>query len=164
MKNVIKEADDAVYSENLKRALRKEGMTVGELARVSGIPKSTLYSMITRGSALRYDTAVRVAEILHISVSSISKSPMARNEQKLPNDYIQHENHKKNLQSLEGILLLFDHSDQTDLKHLLQAYYQLTDCARRTAITVVEDLSHNPSMVDSDRKDTLSKTHLKKHH
>lgn len=149
---IMMKEENAIYSENLKRALRNEGMTVGELARVSGIPKSTLYSMIRRGSALRYDTAIRVAEILHISVSSISKSPMAGNEPDFPGNSVQHGN-----KIPEGILLLFEHSDQEDIERLLLAYYQLTGHARKTAITVIEDLCKNPSMVDPDRKTALSK-------
>lgn len=159
---IMMKEENAIYSENLKRALRNEGMTVGELARVSGIPKSTLYSMIRRGSALRYDTAIRVAEILHIRVSSISKSPMAGNEPDFPDNSVQHKNTIPQLS--EGILLLFEHSDQEDIERLLLAYYQLTGHARKTAITVIEDLCKNPSMVDPDRKNALSKIGFEDRH
>ena len=48
-------------------------MTVKELARKTGIALTTIYSIIQRDAAIRFDTALRISNILDIPINSICK-------------------------------------------------------------------------------------------
>jgi len=49
-------------------------MTVKELARKTGIAPTTLYSIIQRDAVIRFDTALRISNILDIPINSICKT------------------------------------------------------------------------------------------
>ena len=61
------------YGTNLKKHLDDNKMSVSKLARKTGISATTLYSIISRDSAVRYDFAVRIANVLNIPISDICK-------------------------------------------------------------------------------------------
>ncbi len=61
------------YGQNLKDILNNKGMTVKELALKAKIAPTTLYSIIQRDTAIRFDTALRISNILDIPISSICK-------------------------------------------------------------------------------------------
>ena len=48
------------YGQNLKDILDNKGMTVKELALKAKIAPTTLYSIIQRNTAIRFDTALRI--------------------------------------------------------------------------------------------------------
>ena len=48
-------------------------MTVKELAKKAGIAPTTIYSIIQRDTAVRFDTALRISNILDIPINSICK-------------------------------------------------------------------------------------------
>jgi transcriptional regulator with XRE-family HTH domain len=62
------------YGKNLKDALDAKNMSVKELARRAGISPTTLYSVIKRDSAVRFDHALRIAGVLGIDVDLICKN------------------------------------------------------------------------------------------
>ena len=77
------------YGKNLKEILDQKGMTVKELAIKAGIAPTTIYSIIQRDAAIRFDTALRISNILDIPINSICKdNPYEDMETlpKLPND------------------------------------------------------------------------------
>ena len=59
------------YGKKLKAILDEQNITVKELARQSKIAPTTLYSIISRDTAIRYDYALRVANILNVPVGSL---------------------------------------------------------------------------------------------
>ena len=61
------------YGQNLKEILDRKGMTVKELAKKAGIAPTTIYSIIQRDTAVRFDTALRISNILDIPINSICK-------------------------------------------------------------------------------------------
>lgn len=61
------------YGKNLKDILDSKNMTVKELARKAKIAPTTLYSIIQRDTAIRYDTAFKIANILDVPVNSLCK-------------------------------------------------------------------------------------------
>ena len=54
------------YGMNLKSVLDEKGMTIYRLAKKTGISATTLYSSVQRNSGIRYDYALKIAEVLGI--------------------------------------------------------------------------------------------------
>ncbi|MEA5058044.1 MAG: helix-turn-helix transcriptional regulator [Anaerotignum propionicum] len=55
--------------EKLKNILMDKSISVSELARISGIPKTTIYSIISRESkSARYDVVAKLAKALDINI------------------------------------------------------------------------------------------------
>ncbi len=50
----------------LKELIKKKHTNVRELAKNAGIPATTLYSIIDRGSGIRYDTAIALGNVLGV--------------------------------------------------------------------------------------------------
>jgi len=67
-KGQIKMAD---YGINLKSAIKAKKLTVYKLSRMTGIPATTIYSSIQRNSGVRYDRALRIADVLKIRPEEI---------------------------------------------------------------------------------------------
>ncbi|MDE5818980.1 MAG: helix-turn-helix transcriptional regulator [Lachnospiraceae bacterium] len=61
------------YVQNLKNILDCKGMTVKELILKAKIASTTPYSIIQRDASIRFDTAIRISNILDIPISSICK-------------------------------------------------------------------------------------------
>lgn len=59
------------YGQNLKKAARKNGISIMKLGKSVGISPTTLYSAISRDKGLRLDHALRVAEYLGINPEMI---------------------------------------------------------------------------------------------
>lgn len=55
----------------LKELLDKNNMSALQLAKSCNIAPTTLYSMINRNSVIRYDFAVKIANVLNIPVNEI---------------------------------------------------------------------------------------------
>ena len=72
------------YGKNLKNILDEKGMTVKELAKKAGIAPTTLYSIIQRDTAIRFDTALKISNILDIPINSICKDNPYAPGQTLP--------------------------------------------------------------------------------
>ena len=61
------------YGKNLKKALDDKHMSVQKLAKLTGIAPTTLYSIIQRDTSVRFDHALRIANILGIDFTQICK-------------------------------------------------------------------------------------------
>ena len=57
------------YGKNLKKALDENHMSVQKLAKLTGIAPTTLYSIIQRDTSVRFDHALRIANILGIDIT-----------------------------------------------------------------------------------------------
>ena len=79
------------YGQNLKEILDRKGMTVKELALKAKIALTTLYSIIQRDTAIRFDTALRIANILDIPIDSICKDNPYDDIETLPTLPSEHE-------------------------------------------------------------------------
>lgn len=79
------------YGQNLKEILDRKGMTVKELALKAKIALTTLYSIIQRDTAIRFDTALRIANILDIPIDSICKDNPYNDIETLPTLPLDHE-------------------------------------------------------------------------
>ena len=60
------------YGQNLKSELKKNNTNVAELSRKTGVPATTLYSTISRNTAMSYEHAVRIARYLKIDVNQLT--------------------------------------------------------------------------------------------
>ena len=61
------------YGLNLKNALDEREMTSKDLALKIKVAPSTIYSIIQRDSSVRYDTALKIANLLDIPIGLICK-------------------------------------------------------------------------------------------
>ena len=58
-------------SERLEELMFKKGFTVRRLAKESGVPPTTLYSIMERDTEIRLDVALRLAKALGVDVKEI---------------------------------------------------------------------------------------------
>ena len=117
------------YGQNLKEILDRKGMTVKELAKKAGIAPTTIYSIIQRDTAVRFDTALRISNILDIPINSICKdNPYDDIETlpPLPSDSEKHniDRHKNAYISdrTARILKKFDYTELPMVDELLRIY------------------------------------------
>ncbi len=66
-------------AENLRQIRRARQMTLAEFSAELGIPKSTLQSVLTDGQTT-LDTAMRIADGLHIPLDTLASIPMQANQ------------------------------------------------------------------------------------
>ncbi len=62
------------YGKNLKNLLDEKGMTVMELARRTGIAPTTFYSITQHNAAIRFDTALRISNVLDIPINPSART------------------------------------------------------------------------------------------
>ena len=138
------------YGQNLKDILDRKGMTVKELALKAKIAPTTLYSIIQRDTAIRFDTALRIANILDIPISSICKDNpyddietlpiLAPDSKKYNNDrgkstYISYRTSR--------ILKKFDYTDLPMVDELIADLFVLDDATRRDLFEYTKMLKKN---------------------
>ena len=148
------------YGKNLKDILEKKGMTVKELAKKAGIAPTTLYSIIQRDTAIRFDTALKISNILNIPINSICKdNPYDPGDTlpKLPSD---NERLMINLQKKayfsDRTLKLVEKFDYTELPmvdQLIADFYVLDDSARADLFAYLSFMVNNHK--NQERKDIL---------
>ena len=92
----------------------------------TGIAPTTLYSIIQRDTSVRFDHALRIANILGIDITQICKE----------NPYDEGEVLPQPLSDLNGLttnlLMLFDYEKMPELDQVIAGYFQLTDEGRST--------------------------------
>ena len=128
------------YGQNLKEILDRKGMTVKELALKAKIAPTTLYSIIQRDTAIRFDTALRIANILDIPIDSICKDNPYDDIETLPTLPSDHE--KRNINSHKNSYI----SDRTALPmvdDLIADLYVLDDATRRDLFEYTKMLKKN---------------------
>ena len=59
------------YGIKLKELIEEKNLSVRQVANESGIAPTTLYSIISRDTNIRYDYALRIANILDVPVSEL---------------------------------------------------------------------------------------------
>ena len=65
-------------SERLEELMVKKGFTVRRLAKESGVPPTTLYSIMERDTEIRLDVALRLAKALRVDVKEISSDKILK--------------------------------------------------------------------------------------
>ena len=148
------------YGQNLKKILDEKGMTVKELAIRAKIAPTTLYSIIQRDTAIRFDTALRISNILDIPIGSICKDnpyddietlpklPADKNKAKVLMD-------KKAYFSDRTLKLIkkFDYTELPNVDQLIADFYVLDDATRKELFEYLKLLKKNHS--DKVRKKDL---------
>ena len=150
------------YGKNLKDILDDRGMTVKELAKKAGIAPTTLYSIIQRDTAVRFDTALKISNILDIPINSICKDnpyddietlpmlPPDKNKAKALMD-------KKAYFSDRTLKLIkkFDYTELPKIDQLIADFYVLEDATRKELFDYLKWLKRNHS--DEQRKQEIKR-------
>lgn len=133
------------YGKNLKEALDSCNMTVKKLSNITGISPTTLYSIIQRDSAVRYDHAIRISNALGIDVSLICKENPYSDGDVLPellNDFhglfssLNKDTYKK--YRMSTVFDLYDYKDFDKIDQLLSNFYVLDDDGRREVFDFIK--------------------------
>lgn len=148
------------YGQNLKNILDEKGMTVKELAKKVGIAPTTLYSIIQRDTAVRFDTALKISHILNIPINSICKDNPYKPGETLPILPSDNEKLMINLQKKayfsDRTLKLVEIFDYTELPHvdqLIADFFVLNDTARSNLFEYIRIMKNNHT--DPKRQDIL---------
>lgn len=137
------------YGQNLKDILDTKGITVKELALKAKIAPTTLYSII-RDTSIRFDTALRISNILDIPISSICKDNPYDDIETLP--ALPSDNEKWNINSHKNayisdctarILKKFDYTELPMVDELIADLYVLDDTTRRDLFEYTKMLKKN---------------------
>ncbi len=140
------------YGKNLKDILVSKGMTVKELARKTGIAPTTLYSIIQRDAAIRFDTALRISNILDIPINSICKDNPYNDMETLPKlpsdkDRLMVGMEKKAYFSDRTMKIIknFDYTELPMVDQLIADFFVLDDTTRRDLFEYMAVLKKNHS-------------------
>lgn len=139
------------YGKNLKDILDRKNMTVKELARRVGIAPTTLYSIIQRDTSIRFDTALKISNILDIPINSICKDnpydDIIETLPVLPTDkrYLNPNKSKKCYisQRTTKIMNMFDYSELPIVDELIADLYVLDDITRKDLFEYIKVLKKN---------------------
>lgn len=129
----------------LKHILDEKGKSVRWLSKNANISCSTLYSIIKRDTMIRYDFALRIANVLNINVVDICSDrnmleefwndekditlPMIENK---VNDTLSENIFKRYLrQTFYPLMMLFGAGEISKVDKHITNYYQLTDEGRK---------------------------------
>lgn len=147
----------------LKEILDARNMSVRELARNTGIGRTTLYYIINNDTKLRFDFALRIANELEIDVNDICSSVPFSGDMKqdeiyptLPDalggklDASRVKTYLMN--SLYPLMFMYGKNSMPDVDHLLTDFYRLDDGARKDIITMMESLLKNHLDKDRDKE------------
>ena len=117
-------------AERLQRFLELRGMNVKELAKRSGIPASTIYSIISRNASIKLDNAYKMAYVLGVDPKDICSK--YDNNVNLP--IIECDQAFKRM-----INIYIDTSNelQKEAESLLDGYYRLNDVAREELLEIL---------------------------
>lgn len=148
------------YGKNLKDILDNKGMTVKELARKTHIAPTTIYSIIQRDAAIRFDTALRISNVLDIPINSICKdNPYDAMETlpRLPSDKerLMAGIDKKAYFSDRTLKIIknFDYTELPMVDQLIADFFVLDDMTRRDLFEYMAVLKKNHS--NSEREKAL---------
>jgi len=135
-------------------------MTVKELAKKAGIAPTTLYSIIQRDTAIRFDTALKISNILNIPINSICKDNPYEDIETLPKLPKDKERmmialEKKAYFSDRTLKLIknFDYSELPNVDQLIADFFVLNDIARSELFEYIKIMKENHS--DPDRNSIL---------
>ena len=131
--------------KKLKKILDAQQKSVRWLSKETTISPTTLYSIIQKDTAIRFDFALRIANVLNVEVSDICSDSALQAEDwsdesritlpELPHgfDKVLDENRIKTYlkNSLYPLMEMFGKNNLPKLDEHLTNYYQLTDEGRR---------------------------------
>ena len=131
--------------QKLKEILDKQGKSVRWVAKETTISPTTLYSIIQKDTSIRFDFALRIANVLGIEVSEICSDASLQQEDwsdkerivlpELPSgmDGVLDGNRVKRYlkNTLYPLMQMFGKNDMPILDEHLTNYYQLTNEGRR---------------------------------
>ena len=150
------------YGKNLKQILDEKHMTVKELSRRAGISAPTLYSIIQRDSSVRYDHALRIANILNINLDLICKDNPMRDDETLPEllpqagGLLTDVNKRSYLKNRTAdIFMLYDYEDLPAVDKLLADFFSLTDQGRKDVFELINFIKKKET--DTNRKNKLKR-------
>ncbi|MCR5742261.1 MAG: helix-turn-helix domain-containing protein [Lachnospiraceae bacterium] len=135
-------------------------MTVKELAKKAGIAPTTLYSIIQRDTAIRFDTALKISHIFNIPINSICKDNPYEPGDTLPQLPSDKEKLMISLQKKayfsDRTLKLLERFDYKELPHvdqLIADFFVLNDTARSDLFEYIKIMKRNHT--DPKRQDIL---------
>ena len=154
------------YGQNLKNILDEKGMTVKELAKKVGIAPTTLYSIIQRDTAVRFDTALKISHILNIPINSICKDNPYEPGETLPmlpsdNEKLMINLQKKAYFSDRTIRIVenFDYTELSIVDQLIADFFVLDDTTRSEVFQYLNILKNNHT--NPERQKILDKIYQK---
>ena len=134
----------------LKEILDERNMSVSSVAKQAGISPTTLYTIVQNDTAIRFDFALRIANVLDIETSEIcSKMPYEQNsgEEVLPklpsglDDMMDGNRIKRYLNnSLYPLMNYFGKDNLPMVDQHLTNYYMLNDEGRKDVDQFIESL------------------------
>lgn len=134
----------------LKEILDEKNMSVRSVAKQAGISPTTLYTIVQNDTAIRFDFALRIANVLDIETSEIcSKMPYEQNtgEEVLPklpsglDDMMDGNRIKRYLNnSLYPLMNYFGKDNLPMVDQHLTNYYMLNDEGRKEVDQFIESL------------------------
>ena len=145
--------------KNLKTAADAYGISLRKLGLMTGISPQTLYGAVKRDNGLRYDHALRIAEVLTISPSLICKHTPADVDKKTE------EQIKRTMKQLADagkreficrqvqILMTYDHEHLAAVEHLLKRFGSMDLSEWECVQDIIEViLRHHPARQDWEKK------------
>ena len=140
--------------QKLKGILDERGMSVRELARRTGINRTTLYYIVKNDTNIRYDFALRIANELKIDVDEIcSNNPFSNKSDDdevfppMPDEFgaLLDANRVKRYMkyTLSPLMGMFGIEVMPDVDHLLTNFYKLDDSGRRDVVNMINALLIN---------------------
>ena len=132
----------------LKKFLDEKGTNVRQIAKQTGISPTTLYSIIQKDSNLRFDWALRIANILEIEVDVICEAnPFSGKisvEEIYPtlgefNGILDASRVRGYLKSsILPLMHMYGPNGMPDVDNLLTSFYQLNDEARNEIVEMIK--------------------------
>lgn len=132
----------------LKKFLDEKGTNVRQIAKQTGISPTTLYSIIQKDSNLRFDWALRIANILEIEVDEICEAnPFSGKisvEEIYPtlgefNGILDASRVRGYLKSsILPLMHMYGPNGMPDVDNLLTSFYQLNDEARNEIVEMIK--------------------------
>ncbi len=140
--------------QKLKSILDERSMSVRELARRTGINRTTLYYIVKNDTNIRYDFALRIANELKIDVDEIcSNNPFSNKSDDdevfppMPDEFgaLLDANRVKRYMkyTLSPLMGMFGIEVMPDVDHLLTNFYKLDDAGRRDVVNMINALLIN---------------------
>lgn len=150
------------YGTKLKEIIDEKNMSVRKVANESGIAPTTIYSIIQRDTEIRYDFALRIANVLDIPVDMICGDvpyEKGKTEPGLLSNFgglATNLNKKTYFQNRTlPIASNFEYEEFPMIDRLLAEYYILDDEARKEVLSFIRLKQETHS--DPERKKRLKK-------
>ncbi|MCR5418570.1 MAG: helix-turn-helix domain-containing protein [Lachnospiraceae bacterium] len=146
----------------LKAILDERHMSVRELARKTGINRTTLYYIVKNDTRIRYDFALRIANELEINVKEICDNipfsdKMDENEvfPGIPSAFggvLDGNRVKRYLKyTIFPLMFMYGKDAMPDVDNLLTNFYKLDDSGRSDVVNMIEALLINHTDPERER-------------